>query len=45
MQYISLLENSDNNMALKLIAIKKLHLSDVWGPSQTSIKVVLIVVF
>ena len=28
-----LLENSDNDTALKLIAINKLSLSDVWGPS------------
>ena len=29
----SLLENSDNDMSLNLIAINKLHLTDVWGPS------------
>ena len=29
----ALLENSDNDMALNLIAINKLRLSDVWGPS------------
>ena len=42
---LSLLENSDNDMAMNLIAIKKLRLSDVWDPSQASIKVALIVVF
>ena len=41
----SLLENNDNDTVLKLIAINKLSLSDVKGPSQTSIKVPLIVVF
>ena len=29
----ALLENSDNDMALNLIAINRLRLSDVWGPS------------
>ena len=29
----SLLENRDNDMVLKLTAINKRRLSDVWGPS------------
>ena len=43
--FYPLLENRDNDMALDLIAIIKLRLSDVWGPSQTSIEVALIIVF
>ena len=44
--FAKLLENSDNGMALNLIAIKKLHLSDVCEtPHRPQLKVALLVVF